>query len=317
MKKNVSLAAQIGRETFGNLMMNAAGVWCETAEALDGVLASEAGGVISKSATLQARAGNPTPRQELLQLGSINSMGLPNQGYKYYLDYAISKQEGAKQEKPVILSLSGLSIAENMEMLEAVQESAFDGLTELNLSCPNLVGKAQVGYDFEAIEAVLGETFRFFRKQIGLKLPPYFDFYQFDAVAEILNRFPLTYVNLINSIGNGLAIDCENETVLIKPKGGFGGLGGDFIKPTALANVRAMRLRLKPEIKIIGTGGIKSGQDVFEHVLCGADLVQIGTELWREGPEIFTRLSHELAAIMEAKGYEKLEDFRGKLKTLG
>ena len=70
-------------------------------------------------------------------------------------------------------------------------------------------------------------------------------------MAEILNKFPLVYVNSINSIGNGLYIDSDKEEVVIKPKGGFGGLGGEYVKPTALANVRAFAQRLKPEIKII------------------------------------------------------------------
>lgn len=37
-------------------------------------------------------------------------------------------------------------------------------------------------------------------------------------MAEILNKFPLVYVNSINSIGNGLYIDSDKEEVVIKPK---------------------------------------------------------------------------------------------------
>ena len=93
-------------------------------------------------------------------------------------------------------------------------------------------------------------------------------------------------MNSINSIGNGLYIDSDKEEVVIKPKGGFSGLGGEYVKPTALANVRAFAQRLKPEIKIIGTGGITCGKDVFEHLLCGATLVQVGTQLHQEGPQV-------------------------------
>ncbi|GAY72270.1 dihydroorotate dehydrogenase, catalytic subunit [Lentilactobacillus kosonis] len=149
-----------------------------------------------------------------------------------------------------------------------------------------------------------------------MKLPPYFDLTQFDQMAEIINRYPVAYVNSINSIGNGLVIDPMTETAVIKPKGGFGGIGGDYAKPTALANVRGFRQRLNPEIQLIGTGGIKSGMDVFEHVLCGADLVQIGTAFGAEGTPIFDRIAQELADIMHEKGYNELTDFRGKLKTL-
>ncbi len=156
--------------------------------------------------------------------------------------------------------------------------------------------------------------FEFFTKPLGLKLPPYFDLQQYDAVASILNKYPLTYINAINSVGNGLVVDAETESVVIKPKGGFGGIGGTYIKPVALANVRAFRQRLNPEIKIIGTGGVSTGKDAFELILCGADIVEVGTILAKEGPAVFERLDTELKAIMEAKGYQKLSDFRGKLK---
>ena len=71
--------------------------------------------------------------------------------------------------------------------------------------------------------------------------------------------------------------------------------------------------RLKPEIQIIGTGGVLTGRDAFEHILCGASMVQIGTTLHKEGVSAFERITAELKAIMEDKGYASLEDFRGKL----
>ncbi len=57
---------------------------------------------------------------------------------------------------------------------------------------------------------------------------------------------------------------------MIRPKNGFGGIGGEYIKPTALANVHAFYQRLNPEIQIVGTGGVLTGRDAFEHILCGA-----------------------------------------------
>ena len=123
-------------------------------------------------------------------------------------------------------------------------------------------------------------------------------------------------MNAINSIGNGLYIDTDSDQVVIKPKEGFGGIGGEYVKPTALANVRAFYTRLKPEIKIIGTGGILTGQDAYEHLLCGATMLQVGTQLQKEGPAIFDRLQKELMAIMEEKGYKTIAEFRGKLKAI-
>lgn len=309
-----SLRTQIAGFSFDNCLMNAAGVACMTVEELEEVRQSAAGSFVTKTATLEARAGNPEPRYRDVPLGSINSMGLPNQGIDYYLDYLLSLQE-SQPERTFFLSLVGMSPDETHTLLKKVQNSGFKGITELNLSCPNVPGKPQIAYDFEATERILGEAFSYFDKPLGIKLPPYFDIVHFDQAAEVFNRHPLKFVNCVNSIGNGMYI--EDESVVIRPKNGFGGIGGEYIKPTALANVHAFYQRLNPSIQIIGTGGVYTGRDAFEHILCGASMVQIGTALHQQGVEVFERVSLGLKAIMAKKGYEKLEDFKGKLKYLG
>ena len=309
-----SLRTQIAGFSFDNCLMNAAGVACMTVEELEEVRQSAAGSFVTKTATLEARVGNPEPRYRDVPLGSINSMGLPNQGIDYYLDYLLSLQE-SQLERTFFLSLVGMSPDETHTLLKKVQNSGFKGITELNLSCPNVPGKPQIAYDFETTERILGEAFGYFDKPLGIKLPPYFDIVHFDQAAEVFNRHPLKFVNCVNSIGNGMYI--EDESVVIRPKNGFGGIGGEYIKPTALANVHAFYQRLNPSIQIIGTGGVYTGRDAFEHILCGASMVQIGTALHQQGVEIFERVSLGLKAIMVQKGYEKLEDFKGKLKYLG
>ncbi|CAK8054579.1 dihydroorotate oxidase [Eupransor demetentiae] len=308
----LNFTSTLGGQTFNSPFLNASGIHCQTAEELadlEGV--KELGGIVTKSATLEARAGNDKPRYYDLAYGSINSMGLPNSGYNFYLDY-VQKEHA----KPTILSVAGLSVADVIKLLKEVQASDYQGLTELNLSCPNVIGEPQTAYDFETTRKVLTEVFSFFTKPLGVKLPPYFDLVHFDQIAAVLNDFPLTHVNTINSVGNGLVVDVEKEQVVTKPKGGFGGLGGAMVLPTALANVRALRQRLNPSIAILGTGGVTTGADVFAHILCGAQLVSVGTQVIKEGLGVYARLEKELSDIMEAKGYTSLEDFRGKLQVM-
>ncbi|MDO4432078.1 MAG: dihydroorotate oxidase [Aerococcaceae bacterium] len=301
----------IGSFTFDNCIMNASGVHCYNAEELDALRSSQAGTFVTKSATLSPREGNPLPRYYDTPLGSINSMGLPNLGIDYYLDYL---EDVPVEKSSPFLSVTGLSNEETHTLLKKIQVSSYNGLVELNLSCPNVVGKPQLAYDFEAVDALLQEVFSYFEQPLGVKLPPYFDLSHFDQMAMILNRYPLAFVNTVNSIGNALYI--EDETVTIRPKNGFGGLGGAYIKPTALANVHAFYQRLNPSIAIIGTGGVLTGRDVFEHILCGASMVQVGTTLQQQGTAVFERLTQELHDIMAQKGYTSLDDFRGKLNYM-
>ncbi|WP_220739783.1 dihydroorotate oxidase [Leuconostoc miyukkimchii] len=311
----MQLTANIQSYNFDHVLLNAAGVMCQTTAEIDTVLASKhTGSVVTKSATLANRKGNPSPRYYELKngLGTINSMGLPNEGFDYYMNYVATKAT----EKPIFFSIGGLSKSENINMLHQLQDSDFAGLIELNLSCPNVPGKPQTAYDFETTEEILTDVFSFFKKPLGVKLPPYFDIVHFDMIASILNKFPLAFVNTINSIGNGLVIDEATDTVVIKPKDGFGGIGGTLVKATALANVRALRQRLNEDIKIIGTGGVTTGRDVYEHILCGADLVEVGSQLAIEGIEVFERLENELREILTEKGYHSLAEVRGQLKVI-
>ncbi|MDO4814669.1 MAG: dihydroorotate oxidase [Gemella sp.] len=306
-------STKIGNFTFDNCLMNAAGVHCYDKDELAGLLSSKAATFVTKTCTLEVRPGNPEPRYKNTELGSINSMGLPNLGFDYYLDYVLELEKN--EDNPALfLSLTGLSSDEIHILLKKVQDSSFKGLVELNLSCPNVPGKPQIAYDFETTEKLLGDVFEYFTKPLGVKLPPYFDIVHFDQICEVLNKFPLTFVNSVNSIGNGLII--EDEHTLIHPKNGFGGIGGEYIKPTALANVHALYTRLNKDIAIIGTGGVLTGRDAFEHILCGASMVQIGTQLHKEGLKIFDRVTEELQAIMKEKGYKSLDDFKGKLQYI-
>jgi dihydroorotate dehydrogenase (fumarate) len=67
---------------------------------------------------------------------------------------------------------------------------------------------------------------------------------------------------------------------------------------------------------VIGTGGVMNGVDAFEHLLCGASAVQIGTVLVEEGVGVFARLEQELTACLSKKGYKSVAECRGKLKEL-
>ena len=77
--------------------------------------------------------------------------------------------------------------------------------------------------------------------------------------------------------------------------------------------MKQMRELLDSSIDVVGVGGVQSGRDAFELILCGATAVQVGTCHWTEGPGCFDRICSELRDIMKEKGYAKVEDFRGKL----
>ena len=321
------LATSVGGLSLDCCIYNASGPRTGSVEALSKIGGSAAGAILSKSCTRIKQDGNPLPRAisdipmgEGRCKGSFNSEGLPNLGVDYYA----SKETAdalARFGKPYIVSLSGLSLEDNLSMLAQAMETPGVAAVELNLACPNIPGKPIVAYDFEQMDRVLAAVTDLpciGTKPLGVKLAPYFDVPHFDRAAEILAKYPIRFVTTTNTIGNALFVDAENECAAISPKGGLGGLGGGFIKHTALANVRLLSLKLaelgRGDVSVVGVGGVVSGRDAFELLLCGASAVQVGTCYWTEGPGCFDRIASELIAIMEAKGYKSIEDFRGKLK---
>ena len=306
------LSTTIAGVTFPSCFMNAAGALCVTREELETLGRSRSGAIVTKSMTREARRGNPEPRYYGFPGGSINSMGLPNLGYQAYADLIPQlKQFG----KPVIATVAGLC-EEDFPIIAGAINGARPDLIEVNLSCPNIPGKPQIGYDPDTSERVLKAVRRLITVPMGVKLPPYFDPAHHEVMGAVIKRCGVDFLNMINSVGNGLVVDPEREAVVIKPKGGFGGLGGRIIKPVALANVRAFYKIFEGRLPIIGTGGVVEGVDAFEHFLCGASAVQIGTVLVEEGPEVFGRLEAELTSILQRKGYQSVAACRGALKEL-
>jgi dihydroorotate dehydrogenase (fumarate) len=308
----MDLSVSIAGVKFSSCFMNASGALCVTREELLDLGRSSAGAIVTKSMTIEARQGNPSPRYHAFPGGSINSMGLPNLGYKAYAELI---PELKRFGKPVIASVAGLCEDDFPTIAQVINDAKPD-LLEVNLSCPNIPGKPQIGYDADASERLMKRMRKIITVPMGVKLPPYFDPAHHQLMGQVIGRCGVDFLNLINSVGNGLVVNPETETVVIKPKGGFGGLGGSLIKPVALANVRAFWKFFNGKMPIIGTGGVVSGVDAFEHVLCGASAVQIGTALVEEGMGVFPRLVQELAACLEQKGYKSVEGCRGKLKEL-
>lgn len=259
---------------FKNKILNASGCWCTTKKELKDLENSNCGGIVSKSCLFEKYEGNPQPRIYLSENVSLNSVGLANEGFKFY--------DSLKFSKPYIISIGVKDIELTFQMLKIIKHD----FIELNISCPN-INKPILGYDPDSLDDFLERLFLICDKNIGLKLPPYFDNSLLEKIANIINKYPLTYICCVNGIPNGLILD-KNFNNVIKPNDGIGGIGGSYIKPFGLANVKKFNRLVK--CPIIGCGGIKNKKDIEEYFSVGASLVQIGTELMIKGPKIFDEL---------------------------
>src|SRR3989344_5648005 len=213
MKTKITKTKIAGIE-FGSFVCNASGPNDSTLEELEAIVNSASSAIIFKSCTIEPRKGNDEPRYVRLPYGSIQSMGLPNLGYKEYIKFASQLR---KHDKPIVASIAGLCIDDYVKMVRAFQDSDVD-LIEVNLSCPNLEGKSQVGYDFRQTEEILRRIIGLGDKLVGLKLPPYYEPVHNQKMAKLVEKYKVSFITCINSVGNTLVIDPELEAPVIDRK---------------------------------------------------------------------------------------------------
>jgi len=91
--------------------------------------------------------------------------------------------------------------------------------------------------------------------------------------------------------------------------------------PWNLSNIEDSRLSLRfagllygnIKAQVCGNTGIFEGADVVKMLLAGADTVQVVSTLYKNKPEQIGKMIRSLEEWMDAKKYESIADFKGKL----
>jgi dihydroorotate dehydrogenase (NAD+) catalytic subunit len=249
---------------------------------------------VSKTITLEPRAGNPPPRLWETPAGLINSIGLPNKGLAGYL--AEDLPELASLPVPLVTNVMGSTAAEIAELVQACDARTEIAAIELNVSCPNVKTGLDIGADPHQLEQVVCTVRERTRKPLIVKLTP--NAADVAACAVAAQEGGADAVSLINTLrAYALAPASRGGrgggTRLAEPwlGGRTGGLSGLSIRAVALAQVAAVAARV--EIPAIGMGGVSSATHARELLDVGARLVAIGTASFRD-PAVGARIAREL-----------------------
>ena len=240
---------------------------------------------VSKTITLEPRAGNPPPRLFETPAGMINSIGLPNKGLRGYLEHDLP--ELAELPVPLITNVMGSTAAEVSALVEAVGARDEVAAIELNVSCPNVKTGLDIGADPDVLGAMLAEVRPRTSKPLIVKLTP--NTADVALVAQAAEAAGADAVSLINT----LRAYAPHPTRRDEPWLGnaTGGLSGPAIRAVALAQVRAVAARV--EIPVVGMGGVAGARDAQNLLDAGATLVAVGTASFRD-PAIAGRIAGEL-----------------------
>ncbi len=240
---------------------------------------------VSKTITLEPRAGNEPQRIWETPAGMINSIGLPNKGLDGFM--AEDLPQLGELPVPLIVSVMATGHDDFKRMVGALSERDEVAAFELNVSCPNVHSGLIVGEQPDETAALLEALRSLTGKPLIVKLTP--NVADPAAVAVGAEEGGADAVSLINTM-KASAIDPKTGKPGIGV--GQGGLSGPAVRPIAVAQVRAVAGAVS--LPIVGMGGICNGEDAFEMLSAGATLVAVGTESFRD-PRAGSRIAAELS----------------------
>lgn len=304
----MDLTVKIGNVVFNNPVWTASGTFGYGREFEDFLDLGEVGAVVTKTVTLKAREGNPPPRTVETPSGMLNSIGLENKGIDRYIEEALPylRKTGAK----IIVSVAGFEKEEFAACAEKLSGPNTPDAIELNLSCPNVkhghTKRALIAQDAEATEEIVALVRARTKCALIAKLTP--NVTDITAIAKAAEAGGADAVALVNTYF-GMAVDAE----AMKPLLGnvTGGLSGPAIKPMALKAVWDASGAVK--IPVVGIGGIMTGLDVAEFMLCGASAVEVGTASLVDPPAC-ARILEELKGYLRKKNIASASSLVRKLK---
>lgn len=263
------------------------------------------GGIVTKSVMLEPRAGRATPRMSETPSGMLNGIGLQGPG----IDDFLEKDLSWLQEKKIatVVSIAGNTVDEYSKLAYKLRNRNDILAIEVNISCPNVENRNKV---FACNPITAQEAIKAVKKHITnipilAKLSP--DVTDIVEIAGSVIKAGADGLSLINTL-LGMVIDTKNYKPLLS--GGTGGLSGPAIRPVAVRCIYQVRQAFS-EIFILGSGGLRTGNDALEFVAAGANALSLGTIIFND-PTSPVRIHNEMVQQMSQQSITSLDSLRNR-----
>ncbi|WP_462279769.1 dihydroorotate dehydrogenase-like protein [Salinivirga cyanobacteriivorans] len=223
---------------------------------------------------------------------------------KHNLDEYLSLVEKSKQgtDIPVFASINCISNGEWVEFARQIESAGADGL-ELNMfimpNDPQTSGNEIERIYFEILEDIKKEI----SIPVAMKVSSYFS-----GMAQMLvdlSKTDLAALVLFNHFYQP-DINIDKEEVVS---------GDIFTQPRDISNTLRWVGFLSDHVEcdLAASTGVHSGHDAVKALLTGANAVQVASALYKNKPAYIKTMLQEIENWMQQKGYNSLNDFKGKL----
>ena len=230
---------------------------------------NQLGAMIPKGISLKPMMGNLPPRIFETEGGILNSIGLQNPGFRYFIKNKLPFYRNIKTH--LIVNFFGNTPREYIELAKRLDEVPGISGLEMNISCPNVKRGGMVfGSDPKMAHHLVCEVRKATRLTLIVKLSP--NVTDIARIAKGVEDGGADAVSLINTF-RAMAVNIHSRKAELGNM--IGGLSGPPIKPIALRMVWETVQAVK--IPVIGMGGIMKAEDAIEFILVGASAVQIGS----------------------------------------
>lgn len=295
----VDLRTRVGSVELANPVMTAAGTAGHSDELAGYIDLAGLGAHVVKSLSAEPWAGNPAPRMTAAGHGMLNAIGLQGPGVEAWLEHDLPRLGGVQ----VVASIWGRSVDEYARAAAMLAGSGVIAV-EVNLSCPNLEGRAGIFAHDPALSAEVVAATAACGVPRWAKLSANTD--RIVEVAAAVADAGAEAVTLINTL---LGLVLDPDTLRPRLAAGGGGYSGTPIHPVAVRAVYDVR-RALPDLAIVGVGGVVDAWSAVELFAAGASAVQIGTATFAD-PRSPARVLDELARWLARRRLRRLTDVVG------
>jgi dihydroorotate dehydrogenase len=258
--------------------------------------------------------GNPKPRVFRLveDEALINRLGFNNHGAE------IVKDRIKRNKK---LGLLGINIGPNKDSSDRLNDYLIglktfyddaDYIT-INISSPN-TENLRTFHEGDKLQDLLKSIMEEKKNlnsniPIAVKVSPDISKDQVSQISEILLEHEIKAIIVSNTS------EANRDKLSNIQRHQKGGLSGKPIEEKSNILINEFYKLLKGKIKIIGVGGVDSGQSAYDKFIAGADFVQLYTGMVFNGPNIAGIIKKELKELLIRDGVKNYTEIIGN-KTL-